>query len=212
MISSRFILSLIFVSLVSATTYTVSGVTFDDGASGSGTFDFDGSSCTNIDISTTAGSTLSAATYTSDCIPLGSERILFPLRDPNNNNIITRYLSFQFDSSLGGFTGTYPIDTTSNGNSYECMNCSPVRYITAGTVTAGVVTTQQFCAAQDQSTWFYGSGYYCTQGGAAFIQCYGEEPYTNGAVLGCPAGTSCQCDAGVECTNGGTQSPCTTTP
>jgi len=214
-------------------TYTLSGVAFDDGGVGTGSFVYDPSSstCGTIDITTTPGTTLTVtAHYASDCIPLGASRILFPLRDPNNNNIITRYLSFQFPGSLDGSTVTN-IDTTPNGNSYECNNCSPVRYITAGSVTTqdlttsplttqalttsslttsplttGVLTPSQFCGTTDQDDWSYGSGFYCASS-AGFIQCYGDP--AQGVTFNCPAGTGCQCDYGVECSNHGTQSPCT---
>jgi len=187
-----------------ADTYTLSGVTFDDGGSASGSFSFDGSNCGTIDISTSAGSTLPDAHYSSDCIPLGASRILFPLRDPNNNNIITRYLSFQFDSALS--SGVTNIDTTPNGNSYECNNCDPVRYITGGSVSTDL-SPSQFCAQANQNDWTYGSGFYCNSP-SSFLQCYGDDP-VQFAQFNCPLGTSCQCSNGVECSDHGTQSPCT---
>jgi len=77
--------------------------------------------------------------------------------------------------------------------------------IPASTTGTSVQTPNQVCAAANQADWTYGSGYYCYNGGSSFVQCYGSG---NG-VIGCPAGTSCHCAPGVECSNHGTTSPCT---
>jgi len=80
----------------------------------------------------------------------------------------------------------------------------------AASGTANPQTPSQFCASVDQSDWNYGQGYYCSNGG--FIQCWGfttDNAQTFGQYFDCPATTSCQCGAGIECSNQGTSSPCT---
>jgi len=71
---------------------------------------------------------------------------------------------------------------------------------------------QIFCPTASQNDWGYGTGYYCFNSGGGYGQCYGTAPNVYGSYLPCPAGTSCQCDAGVECSNHGTESPCQTNP
>jgi len=67
-------------------------------------------------------------------------------------------------------------------------------------------TAQSTCDAADQSQWTYGQGYYCFADG--FVQCWGPSGSVESAFQSCPTGTTCQCDAGVECSNHGTESPC----
>jgi len=63
-----------------------------------------------------------------------------------------------------------------------------------------------YCSLVDPNDFTYGQGYYCFNGG--FVQCYGDPITAN--YQNCPAGTSCQCAVGLECSNHGTSSPCTT--
>jgi len=74
--------------------------------------------------------------------------------------------------------------------------------------TADSSTPTDFCAAVNQADWTYGQGYYCYQAG--FLQCWGSPPASpiQYAYQDCPAGTSCGCPDGVECSDEGTVSPC----
>jgi len=98
-------------------------------------------------------------------------------------------------------------DIFSLGN-YFRLSCGSFD-ITNGTVPVTTTTTgpaqtpQQVCDASNVADWSYGSGYYCYNGG--FVQCWGS----GSAAIACPAGTSCQCAPGVECSNHGMSSPCT---
>jgi len=67
-----------------------------------------------------------------------------------------------------------------------------------------------FCSQDaDQADWTpYGQGYYCWNGNAGFIQCWGEAPYIQAVYQNCAAGTSCRCSFGAECSNHGTETPC----
>jgi len=90
-----------------------------------------------------------------------------------------------------------------NIGSYYKIACGSFD-MTTGTIPPAQLTPAQICAASNQADWTFGSGYYCNNGG--FVQCWASG---NGAIQ-CPAGTSCQCAPGVECSNHGTTSPCTT--
>jgi len=66
---------------------------------------------------------------------------------------------------------------------------------------------QEVCNNADQSQWTYDEGYYCY--GAGFVQCWGDSSDVFAAYQDCPLGTSCSCASEVECSNHGTESPCT---
>jgi len=72
---------------------------------------------------------------------------------------------------------------------------------------SGAASPSAFCAGTNQNNWNYGQGYYCASN-SAFIQCYQSGSDVVGYQFACPQGTSCSCASGVECSNGGTQSPC----
>jgi len=76
--------------------------------------------------------------------------------------------------------------------------------------TASPNTPDAFCANANQADWTpYGQGYYCWNGNAGFIQCWGAAPFIQSAYQPCAAGTTCRCaNAGPECSNHGTETPC----
>eukprot|EP01114_Cavostelium_apophysatum_P021585 TRINITY_DN7578_c0_g2_i1.p1 TRINITY_DN7578_c0_g2~~TRINITY_DN7578_c0_g2_i1.p1 ORF type:complete len:735 (-),score=109.60 TRINITY_DN7578_c0_g2_i1:129-2333(-) len=78
----------------------------------------------------------------------------------------------------------------------------------AGTSPCGVgpAFTQQCCSASSYSG---SSGYICNGNGSGFYYCLSGPFAPQSAHFACPAGTSCRCAPGVECSNGGTVSPCT---
>jgi len=76
--------------------------------------------------------------------------------------------------------------------------------------TASPVTPDSFCASANVADWTpYGQGYYCWNGNAGFIQCWGSAPDVRSAYQNCAVGTTCRCaNAGPECSNHGTETPC----
>jgi len=51
-------------------------------------------------------------------------------------------------------------------------------------------------------------GYYCSPDHTGFYQCLPDAWASLDSFQACPAGTTCGCNYGIECSNGGTQSPC----
>jgi len=135
-----------------------------------------------------------------------------------SGNIVTLEFCSSADCTTGcTLNGTAPLggcwnDIFSLGQ-YFRLSCGAFNLATGTVVTSSTTTTTgtatqtaaQICAASNVADWTYGSGYYCYNGGSAFVQCYGSG---NG-VIACPAGTSCHCAPGVECSDHGMSSPCT---
>lgn len=119
--------------------WTLSNITFDDGGTAAGSFNFDASTQTISDyaISVSGGSTMSTFTYDGQDIdqfasPYSIKRVIFYDRDPTHNYLI-RYLSFDFVQPLGDEGGIVSL-FLANSRSFECDNCSARRYITGGQV------------------------------------------------------------------------------
>jgi len=72
------------------------------------------------------------------------------------------------------------------------------------TVSVASFTPAQVC---NQFT-FTNPGYFCGTNGSGFYQCMNGAWSALSSWQDCAAGTSCACDYGVECSNGGTESPC----
>jgi hypothetical protein len=115
-------------------TYNLDGVTFADGttASGSLTIDPVARISSSFSVSTTAGN-LSAFTFDNS-----SSGLYFGGGAGPNNFILmvkngTRYFNFSFLNPILADGGTFALNTA---NSYECMNCSPWRRVTAGSITS----------------------------------------------------------------------------
>ena len=118
-------------------TYTLDGVTFSDGtqASGSITLDPVARTSSSFSVSTVAG-TLSAFTFEDS-----SSGLYFGGGAGPNNFILfadsgRRYFNFSFADALTTTGSTFVLNTAS---SYECMNCSPFRRVTAGSLSSGSV-------------------------------------------------------------------------
>jgi hypothetical protein len=113
-------------------TWNLENVTFTDGATASGSFTIDAAAGTwsAFSIATTSGA-LSAYTYDPT-----TSGLYFNGFGPNSFTIMPgngqRYLTFSFVAALTDAGGTHAINTPS---SWECMNCSPWRYM-AGSVTS----------------------------------------------------------------------------
>jgi hypothetical protein len=115
--------------------WTLSGVTFDDGGTATGTFTTDSTNgnLLSYDLSTTAGTTLGAFHYDATTSKkygdnnFGSNSFLVQTLN------FHRYINLAFNNPLtgGGFDAI-----TIGQNSFECNNCTPDRYVTAGYATS----------------------------------------------------------------------------
>jgi len=127
-------------------TWTISGVTFNDGGTASGTFDYDADTDTfsNIDITTTAGTVFGASTYTSLAGAYPSSPDLVYLQTTTGT---IRLFDFGTSANMTDGGGIIPLalDPLSGGTAGEdnCYNgtctlvySSPIRYSTTGTVSA----------------------------------------------------------------------------
>jgi hypothetical protein len=122
-------------------TWTLSGVTFDDHTTASGSFvynaDTNGFSDWNI---TTENGLISGFNY------IASNSVVASANDDSTGvlflaNIGTRYINLNFVSAMtnaGGIIGldVTPIFNDFHTNSWECNNCVPVRLIAAGSITS----------------------------------------------------------------------------
>ena len=118
-------------------TWTLNGVTFDDGTEAVGSFDYDASvgefgTYANVDISVMAG-VLPTYTYedSNSFIGLANANMVDFVDDALNS-----YLRLVFDAPLDNSGGARSLVGDA---SYECSNCSDFRYVTAGTVSASPV-------------------------------------------------------------------------
>ena len=118
-------------------TWNLQGVTFDDGASATGFFDFDADTnvYSNYQISVTAGGIFPAFIYEDANSFLGTNNAVFVdfVRDDFES-----YITLAFDSALtnaGGFIDLTLRNFPAVRGSFECNNCSVLREITAGAVT-----------------------------------------------------------------------------
>jgi hypothetical protein len=114
-------------------TWNLDGVTFTDGSTATGSILMDPTARTSstFSVSTTAGS-LSAFTFNNS----NSGLYFGGGAGPNNfilfDTLGQRYFNFSFLSGLNAAGGTFALNT---GSSYECMNCSPYRMVTSGSLT-----------------------------------------------------------------------------
>jgi hypothetical protein len=136
------LLSAPMVAQASLVTWTLSGVTFDDGGTASGSFDFDASrsdetAYSNISITTTTvgAYTGSSSYYGADFNP--NEAKMF---DGFSHDM--HYLHLRFDSALTGAGGTSVLTNSGGFASSESYYANEFsfdlseRYVTAGSVTA----------------------------------------------------------------------------
>jgi hypothetical protein len=119
--------------------WTLSGVTFDDGGTATGTFTTNATNgrLLSYNLFTTAGSSLGAFHYdATTSVKYANNRV-------GNNSFLVRniqtgrYINLSFVNPLtsGG------VDAIDIGpNSYECNNCTPVRYVATGFATTSVTT------------------------------------------------------------------------
>jgi hypothetical protein len=121
-------------ALASPITWNLTGVTFDDGTTATGSILFDAAtqSSSSFNVSTADGF-LPAYTYTAGNSGLysgggfGAENFILFINDG------TRYFNFSLTSALTDAGGTVALIP---GQSYECFNCNPFRLVVAGALTA----------------------------------------------------------------------------
>ena len=118
-------------------TYTLTNVTFSDGATATGSFVFDATThlSSGFDISTTAG-ILTAFEWTK-----ANSGLYFGGGSGINNFVLIttdgrRVFNFSFMDPLTNGGGT---DTINLASTYECYNCSPFRRVVVGSVTSNVI-------------------------------------------------------------------------
>lgn len=133
-------------ALATPIVWTLSGATFDDGATASGTFTIESTTGAVLDwnITTTLGGTLPGFTYdpttsmaTRDAFLVNPYSFLL-LEDPGN----VRYLNLSFTSSFT-VPGTVLLALgRPTAGSWECDNCSAVRTFTAGSATSAAAVPE----------------------------------------------------------------------
>jgi hypothetical protein len=114
-------------------TWTLSGVQFSDGTTAIGSIIMDPTARTSGSFSvSTFDGILMQKTYDNSNSGLyfggGAGPNNFILFDTN----VQRYFNFSFVNALAPLGGDFALNTA---NSYECMNCSPFRFVTAGSLT-----------------------------------------------------------------------------
>lgn len=120
-------------------TWNLNGVTFNDGATASGSFVWDATlnSAGAFSISTTSGA-LTAFTYDgTNSFFFGKDIFTAPSLLWVENGF-TRYIDLTFASALSDAGGTVALNTGdfSVNGSWECDNCNTTRTVTAGSVTS----------------------------------------------------------------------------
>ncbi len=136
-------LTVMQISMVDAATrWTLSGVTFSDGGTAEGYFDFDADAGTvaNWQLTVSGGNTdlFPELTYS----PENSTWNRFSFGDPEkvitfNLTDSNRGLRITPDSPLTDSGGTVDLLIGSNSGNLECFNCAPSRTMTAGSLVAG---------------------------------------------------------------------------
>jgi hypothetical protein len=131
-------------------TWDLSGVTFDDGGTASGSFVYDAAANTysSINIITTSGTTLAGATYTSLSLLASSSDTGFLFGASSGDLTSTSVLFFLFDASLTNSGGIVQVSLLPPNDSIEafCTNsdCSAFssRSVTGGELVGTVVTPE----------------------------------------------------------------------
>ena len=113
-------------------TWTLNGVTFDDGQTATGYFNYDATTNVfdNYLISVTAGSGFPNFSYVDANSFVGNHSA--GLVDFVRDDLVS-YIRLSFLSSLTNAGGTVGIAT--GNSSWECSNCGTLRFIVAGSVT-----------------------------------------------------------------------------
>jgi hypothetical protein len=124
--------------------WVLSGVTFDDGGTASGTFSTDSSGdVVAFDIATTAGTTLGGAVYDSTASNVfSSNGVYSPHSFIVSNFNTSTYVNFEFADALTSIgTDQLILTVGTNYASYECNMCGTVRGIVSGEATSEISAT-----------------------------------------------------------------------
>jgi len=121
-------------------TWNLNGVTFNDGATASGSFVWDAVTNTAgaFSISTTAG-TLGAFSYDGTSSFFFNQNFFTTPSLLWLENNYSRYIYLTFASALTDAGGTVALTTGFDKGSWECDNCFTVRAVTAGSVSTQAV-------------------------------------------------------------------------
>lgn len=148
--SMIFAAGLLATSAAQALTWTLNGVTFDDNTTVTGSFNFDAvtGDYSNWSLNVQAGSFLGAYTYTD-----GGNGNFLGVHDALSADFVafpsgpSRYLRLTFLNALSDLGGVVSLGPAG----YECNNCSQLRNIVSGNVSA--------LAVPEPSVWaLYGLG------------------------------------------------------
>jgi len=91
--------------------------------------------------------------------------------------------------------------TTLSFTSLTYTSCGP-------TIDDVSVTESNPAALCSQWTWTDNPGYFCSGNNVGFYECLSGPWAPQSAYFNCPAGTSCSCAVGVECSDNDSESPC----
>ncbi len=123
--------------------WVLSGVTFDDGGTLSGHFATDSvtGDLLSYDLTSTDGSILGGHHYNAASSSLFGNNVTGPnsFLIINNSPWANPYLNLRFDAALTSATSSTTVqlgDFNTGAGSWECDNCSSMRLVTAGMVTA----------------------------------------------------------------------------
>jgi len=101
------------------------------------------------------------------------------------------------------------IPTTANGTNIQAAVSHFSSYVVIkkpSCQASGAESPQSFCNRQH---WTSGTiGFYCATEGKKFYMCWEAPNTASSSIMSCPAGTTCSCCDGDECSAAGTQSPC----
>ncbi|SRR5260370_14498746 len=134
-------------------TWTLSGVTFDDGGTASGSFVYDAvtNTVSSIDVVTTSGTTFGGSTYLGldpgFSPPMTVDIVLVP--DPSLSDFTgTMYLDLEFSTALTNSGGIHFLADFGSEGLCADAGCtiaadSPFRMITGGAVVSPVVATPE---------------------------------------------------------------------
>lgn len=119
--------------------WTLSGVTFEDGGTASGTFDLSSEGqMTNVDISTAGGTVLPPFRYGPGFTGLPSDSGDLYIIGASNDGGVFRFLAL---TSRGLNTADTGDVVLLDSRSFECNNCLAFRRVTGGALVAGDVVT-----------------------------------------------------------------------
>ena len=139
--------------------WTAAG-TFDDGGTLSGSFNYGSGAVSLWNVTTSSGRTLtspftftpsnSTAHYFSEgsgsctgiCIVFTSNQ-QFPAANGSQPRILALSFNDLLDNNFGGAVSLETDHSNGSSGSYECLQCSPIRYLTIGSVSSGIPVAPQ---------------------------------------------------------------------